>query len=141
MIWTVWTGIICDRATIKEAQAASECHQRACAVCALDTGELTGVFEDWQWWLGSTRTVWLPASEDTVYKIERFSYAFSNENEHENMQGWRRKGLPWAPETWLFRVDCPELTSPIIAMPFYPDPISSPADITESVTARWPMTS
>lgn len=129
--------ILCGVVGEREAMAAAECHLRALAERVLDMS-VTGVFNGWRWWRGSSRAVWLPPSDDAVYKIEWMRFGTSNDNEHEQMTKWRREGWTWAPKTWLFTVDCPGLTSPkILAMPYYPCPVS-PADIPRSALRRVP---
>jgi hypothetical protein len=111
---------------------AAHCHHRA-----LESGELcgsSGVFDGWQWWQGSDRSVWLPPGGSAVYKIGKRS-ADANRNEHENMSRWRGSGLGWAPETSLIEVDgvSPgEHRTLVLIMPYYPERILSPGEIPDS---------
>lgn len=102
------------------AEAAVAWYRQAIGRGAARSDDLVG----WQHWRGSSRIALLAPGEDTVYKIE-LTYAGSNQSEHENMCRWRKAGKAWAPETTLFIVD----NHDILAMPYYPDRISSPDDI------------
>lgn len=120
----------------QDAETVAWCHLRALDAGALDTGESGGSFEEWRWWSGATRVVWLPLGGDVVFKIERMPYGVSNLEEHRKISEWRRQGFAWAPETWLLTVECAALTSPtILAMPYYPCAVPA-ADIPESALAR-----
>lgn len=119
----------------QDAEVAARWHLRALAADALD-GQLSGEYEGWRWWRGATRAVWLPAGSEYVFKFERMRFGVSNLEEDRKMGQWRRAGFEWAPQTSLFTVLLPGLSSStVLAMPYYACVVTHD-EIPESALAR-----
>lgn len=73
-------------------------------------------FQGWEYMLGATRVVWHQQGSDVVYKVDLAPGA--NFMEHENAVSLRRRGMSWAPETRLHRLNICQET--VLAMNFYP---------------------
>jgi hypothetical protein len=108
----------------QDAETAVRLHKRAEARGSSGSGG-AGEFDGWHWWRGSGRFAWRPPDGEIVYKVE--SSPGANALEDENMSRWRRDGRVWAPETRLLLCDEVE----VLAMPYFAEPIASPADIPE----------
>jgi hypothetical protein len=115
-----------------EASRTLEWHRLAEKAGVLRRGG-DGNFCGWPWWSGGGRVVWRPPQSLAVYKVQFDVTEYFNVSEHDNMSWWHCKGFAWAPETQLYYVDRPY--APVLAMPYYPDPITSEAEIPETVYA------
>jgi hypothetical protein len=115
---------------LDDAGSAAEIHRLAATSGALDMRG-SGDFDGWRWWRGATRIVWLPPDSDVVYKIQ-IACDYSNEQEDENMRRWRGQAKAWAPSTRLIPVRDGD---PILAMPYYPEQISSTDEIPDYIRA------
>jgi hypothetical protein len=107
-----------------QARAALRVHDdtHACLPPALE-GDAAG----WKWHRGGSRIVWRHPSSPVIYKIETAYYG-SNETEHRNAQILRGMGKSWAPDTSLYPLG-DSTTRIVLAMPYYPVPVSSHAEI------------
>jgi len=63
-----------------------------------------------------------------IYKIETVAYCGSNETEHQNARLLREMGKSWAPDTSLYAPG-DALRGMTLAMPYYPVPVRSRAEI------------
>lgn len=109
-----------------QASAALRAHDDAHAYLP---AALEGDSDGWKWHRGGSRIAWRHLSSSVIYKIET-AYSGSNETEHDNAQMLRRMGKSWAPDTSLYALgDAP--TRIVLAMPYYPVPVRSRAEIPE----------
>jgi hypothetical protein len=100
-------------------------------VCESNGG--SGEFQDWDWYLGSSRITWHHPGCGFVYKIELMGSGHANETEHRNAETLRWKNKTWAPLTSLYL--CGDSSAvPILAMVFYPYEIYSPSEIPEDAS-------
>lgn len=107
-----------------QAKAAFRVHEHALArLPPAREGDSGG----WKWRRGGSRIAWHDPSSPVIYKIETANYG-SNETEHQNAQLLREMGKSWAPGTSLYTLgDSP--TTIVLAMPYYPVPVRSHAEI------------